>query len=60
MNSQTACYRKRSWRLCRAPRFGDCGEGYLRVSYAYSLEDLQKAIERIKRFVARLDGEKKC
>ena len=40
--------------------FGDCGEGYLRVSYAYSLEDLQKAIERIKRFVARLDGEKKC
>lgn len=40
--------------------FGNCGEGYLRVSYAYSLEDLQKAIERIKRFVARLDGEKKC
>ena len=37
--------------------FGDCGEGYLRVSYAYSLEDLQKAIERIKRFVARLDGK---
>lgn len=37
--------------------FGNCGEGYLRVSYAYSLEDLQKAIERIKRFVARLDGE---
>jgi len=37
--------------------FGDSGEGYLRVSYAYSLEDLQKAIKRIKRFVDRLDGK---
>ena len=27
--------------------FGDCGEGYLRISYAYSLEDLKKALERI-------------
>ena len=24
--------------------FGDCGEGYLRISYAYSLEDLKKAL----------------
>lgn len=37
--------------------FGDCGEGYLRVSYAYSLEDLKKAMARIKRFVDRLDGK---
>ena len=37
--------------------FGDSGEGYLRVSYAYSLEDLQKAISRIRRFVDRLDGQ---
>lgn len=37
--------------------FGDCGEGYLRVSYAYSLEDLQKAIGRIRRFVDKLDGK---
>lgn len=37
--------------------FGDSGEGYLRVSYAYSLEDLQKAIARIRRFVDRLDGK---
>ena len=37
--------------------FGDSGEGYLRVSYAYSLEDLQKAISRIRRFVDRLDGK---
>ncbi len=37
--------------------FGDCGEGYLRVSYAYSLQDLQRAIARIRRFVDRLNGE---
>ena len=37
--------------------FGDSGDGYLRVSYAYSLEDLQKAISRIRRFVDRLDGK---
>lgn len=32
--------------------FGDCGEGYLRVSYAYSLEELKEATDRIARFVA--------
>ncbi len=33
--------------------FGDCGEGYLRVSYAYSLKNLQRAMERIERFAKR-------
>lgn len=33
--------------------FGDCGEGYLRVSYAYSIENLKIALERIERFVAK-------
>ena len=37
--------------------FGDSGEGYLRVSYAYSLEDLKKAIGRLRRFVDKLDGK---
>lgn len=37
--------------------FGDCGEGYLRISYAYSLEDLKKALERIKRFIEKLEKE---
>ncbi len=32
--------------------FGDCGEGFIRISYAYSLDDLKKAIERLKRFIA--------
>ncbi len=34
--------------------FGDCGEGYLRISYAYSLDSLKIAIERIGNFVERL------
>ena len=38
--------------------FGDCGEGFLRISYAYSLEDLKVAIERIKRFIEKLRAEK--
>ncbi len=37
--------------------FGDCGEGYLRISYAYSLEDLKLAIGRLERFVKRLRAE---
>ena len=34
--------------------FGDCGEGFLRISYAYSLQDLKKALDRIEKFVSRL------
>ena len=30
--------------------FGECGEGYLRISYAYSLEDLKKALDKHGRF----------
>jgi len=37
--------------------FGDSGEGYLRISYAYSLEDLKKALTRMARFVQRLREE---
>lgn len=31
--------------------FGDCGEGFVRVSYAYSVEHLQEAIKRIRSFL---------
>lgn len=37
--------------------FGDCGEGFLRISYAYSIESLKLAMERLERFVQRL-GDK--
>lgn len=33
--------------------FGACGEGFLRISYAYSVEDLKKALEKIEKFVNR-------
>ena len=36
--------------------FGDCGEGFIRISYAYSLDDLKEAISRINRFVQKLDA----
>ena len=39
--------------------FGDCGEGYLRISYAYSLNDLKRALERMERFVKRHLNEEK-
>ena len=35
--------------------FGACGEGFLRISYAYSLEDLKKALDRLRRFVEHLE-----
>ena len=38
--------------------FGDCGEGFLRISYAYSIEDLKVAIGRLKKFVEGLRAEK--
>lgn len=38
--------------------FGECGEGYLRISYAYSIEELKEALGRLKNFVERLRKEK--
>ena len=38
--------------------FGNSGEGYLRISYAYSLDNLKKAMERLSRFVKKLREEK--
>ena len=34
--------------------FGDCGEGYLRISYAYSIDNLKLAIGKLSDFVERL------
>lgn len=34
--------------------FGGCGEGFLRISYAYSIEKLKAAIERLERFITKL------
>ncbi len=39
--------------------FGDCGEGFLRISYAYSLENLKTAIGKLGDFVGRLKRQAK-
>ncbi len=39
--------------------FGDSGEGFLRISYAYSIEKLKFAMEKISAFIERLREEKK-
>ena len=36
--------------------FGESGEGYVRISYAYSIDDLKKAVRRLSAFVNRLRG----
>lgn len=33
--------------------FGDCGEGFLRISYAYSIEQLKTALDRMENFIKR-------
>lgn len=38
--------------------FGDSGEGYIRVSYAYSLKHLMEAISRIEKCLKRMEAEK--
>lgn len=38
--------------------FGACGEGYLRISYAYSLDNLKKAMDRMEAFITELRKNK--
>ncbi len=38
--------------------FGDCGEGFLRISYAYSLESLKEALDRMESFIRKLRERK--
>lgn len=37
--------------------FGDSGEGFLRISYAYSIEKLKTAMEKLERFITKLRAE---
>ena len=39
--------------------FGACGEGFLRISYAYSLESLKTALDRMEKFVIKLRNQDK-
>ena len=37
--------------------FGDCGEGFLRISYAYSIDKLKLAMKKMEAFITRLRAE---
>ena len=39
--------------------FGDSGEGFIRISYAYSLENLKIALDRLEEFIQEL-RENQC
>ena len=49
-----------SKKVCVVPgtAFGNSGEGFLRISYAYSLENLRIALDRMEEFIKELRGEK--
>ena len=40
------------------PAFGSCGEGFIRISYAYSLKNLKVAMDRMEAFVGELRSRK--
>ncbi len=59
MSSQEFCYRllEEAHVVCiPGSAFGACGEGFIRVAYTCSEEDLEKALERIKTFCGKLKG----
>ena len=47
----TALLREERIAVVPGTAFGDCGEGFLRISYAYSIENLKTALDRIERFM---------
>lgn len=57
MTSDEFCERLlREQRLAVVPgsAFGDSGEGFLRISYAYSVENINLALERLRKFISKL------
>ncbi|MBQ9229501.1 MAG: aminotransferase class I/II-fold pyridoxal phosphate-dependent enzyme [Eubacterium sp.] len=60
LSSEEFCERLiKSKRVAVVPgnAFGDCGEGFIRVSYCYSIENIKEAIRRIGEFVEELQHE---
>ncbi len=57
MDSETFCERLlQEERVAVVPgsAFGDCGEGFARISYCYSIKHITEALRRMERFVNRL------
>lgn len=55
----TTLLREKKVAVVPGTAFGDSGEGFLRISYAYSLENLKEAMDRIEEFVRELRNNKK-
>lgn len=53
----TRLIRERKVAVVPGSAFGQSGEGFVRVSYAYSIEELKQAFERIERFITELRAE---
>ena len=53
----TRLLREEKVAVVQGTAFGDCGEGFLRISYAYSLDNLKVAIGRLEKFITRLRAE---
>jgi len=57
MSSQKFCEEllyKHNVAVVPGDAFGDCGEGHIRISYAYSLKHLMEAVERIEDFLKEI------
>ncbi|MBE6856277.1 MAG: aminotransferase class I/II-fold pyridoxal phosphate-dependent enzyme [Ruminococcus sp.] len=62
LDSETFCERllyEEKVAVVPGSAFGDSGEGYIRISYAYSLKHLMEAVSRIEKFVNKLKEENK-
>ena len=56
MSSQDFCEKlleEENLALVPGDAFGQAGEGYVRISYAYSLDEIKIAIEKLEHFLAR-------
>lgn len=59
MDSDTFCealLREKRVAVVPGTAFGDCGEGYVRISYCYSLKHITEAMQRMRAFVEEHTG----
>ena len=57
MTSEEFCHRlltEQRVAIVPGTAFGDCGEGFARISYAYSVEHITAALDRMERFIRSL------
>jgi len=53
----TKLLKKKKLAVVPGTAFGDCGEGFLRISYAYSIDNLKEGLGRIKEFISELESK---